>query len=165
MKHLKNLLLGLTLVGLLYVTSCGKKGKNTPEPVGKEVSEALAATNWAPTTGGVTNEGTPRDEWANFRLSFTPNADFTGGTYTATGLPVEDENQLVWKPSGSWLFDTNGTNLNLGKIIRNDGVEINVTVSVNEAKTSGTLNLSFTIPEPAARIQGFTGAWVFNFNF
>jgi hypothetical protein len=165
MKHFKNVLLGLSLLGLIAISSCGKKKNPTPDPPGKLTAESLAATAWAPVAGGVRNDGTPRDEWANFRLTFTANANFEGGTYTTTGLPAEDTNQLVWKSNGTWEFKKNGNNLVLGTIVRNDGVEMNVTVNVNEAKTAGTLSLSFTIPEAGARIEGFTGPWVFNFAF
>jgi hypothetical protein len=167
MKHLKNFLLGLTLVGLVFTTSCKKDKNPEPEPPGKITSEALAKAIWVPTSGGILNDNTPRDEWSNFTLRFTVNAAFDGGTYTTTGLPAEDVDKLVWKQSGTWAFQKNGTTLVLGTIIRDNDTTspVNVTVAVNPAGTSGTLNLSFTVPEAAGRVDGFTGNWVFGLSF
>lgn len=167
MKHLKNVILSLTLLGLVIITSCKGGKEPNPEPAGKITAEALAKATWVPTTGGILNDNTPRDEWSNFTLRFTANAAFDGGTYTTTGLPAEDVDRLVWKQSGTWAFQKNGTALVLGTIIRDNDTTapVNVTVALNATGTSGTLNLSFTVPEAAGRVDGFTGNWVFGLSF
>lgn len=171
MKILKNTLALLALSSLLAVMSCGPEP--TPEPPeGQVTAEALAAGSWTPTTGGITNENTPRDEWEGFSASFTANSEFTGGNYTAGPIPSEEDATLVWQSSGTWAFAENSDgSLDLGTIYR-DGdtnVPVSVTVSTDEDAdgnvTGGNLRLEFTIEDPNARTEGFYGLWVFNFEF
>ena len=163
MKFLKNTLVVLAIASLVVLVNCkGKKGKDPdPEPQGKATSELLEAGTWVPTTGGVTNNNTPRDEWDGFTLTLTANADFTGGTYAVSGMPSEADAELVWKSNGgTWAFVKNADDsLDLGKVIK-DGDADNV-LAVTVSATS--LRLQFTVPDPAARVDGFDGAWVFNF--
>ena len=168
MKILKNTLAGLALISLLAVMSCGGGDPDEPEPEGKITAEALAGKSWTPTTGGITNENTPRDEWDGFSVSFTANEDFTGGNYTAGPLPSEDDAALVWQTSGSWAFAENADgSLDLGTIYRdgNTAVPVALTVSSAEDGSTGSLRMEFTIPDPDARIEGFYGLWVFSFTF
>ncbi|MFT4736886.1 MAG: hypothetical protein ACI8QD_001622 [Cyclobacteriaceae bacterium] len=166
MKIFKNVLIALAFVSLTVLLSCGGTDEPDPDPEGKSTAEALAGKSWIPSS--ITNENTPRDEWTGFSVSFTTNDAFTGGNYTAGPLPAEDDAILVWKTSGTWAFKENAdSSLNLGTIIR-DGdtaVEVIITPSVNADGTSGTLRVAFNTPDPAARLDGFFGNWVFNFAF
>jgi hypothetical protein len=166
MKLFRNLLLLLATAFICVQMSCGGDDPD-PIPVAKETAESLSAGTWVPST--VNNEGTPREEWPDFTLTFSANAanDYLGGTYATSGLPSEEDASLVWKTSGSWAFklDENGEPL-LNTIIRdNDGIELTVTVGVDdvEAPTNGNLSLSFTVPEQGSRAEGFFGLWEFSF--
>ena len=174
MKYLSKLLTLLVFLSLVIFISCGGNngGGDDPEPpVGQAVAEQLAAVTWTPESGGVTLDGDARTEWseAGFTLSFDANSDFTGGTYSVQNVPDFEDADLVWNPSGGqWAFDTNGDGeVITDKIIRDgdESVVLSVSVSVDDIEnpTSGTLTLTFTIPEPTNRIDGFTGPWSFRF--
>lgn len=163
MKFFKNTFVILAFASLVVLVNCKKKGGGgeDPEPEGKATAELLSAGTWAPTTGGVTNNNTPRDEWDGFTLTLTANAEFTGGSYSVSGMPSEADASLVWNASGgTWAFVQNSDgSLNLAQVIK-DGDADNV-LAVQVSAT--TLRLAFTVPDPTARLEGFDGDWVFNF--
>ena len=173
MKHLKNTLAASAFISLMIVMSCDPGGTEPEPPVAQEAGTALAAAAWTPTTGGITNENTPRDEWEGFQVSFTVDEgdEYRSGNYTAGPIPVEDDAILVWKTSGTWAFaeNTDGTP-DLGTIIRDGDTAVPVSVTISgekdgEVYTSGNLRMEFTVPQPAGRTEGFYGNWVFNFEF
>ena len=164
MKHLSKLFAFLAVASLVIFMSCGGGGDDPdPEPPGKETAEALAATVWSPSQGGVRLDGQERNEWleAGFTLSFTPNSDFTGGSYTASNLPSTDfpEANVVWPASGTWSFTTDAEgNLNLDEVERQDGV----VASINVSETA--LTITFPIEDPNARVDAVGGQWSFSFS-
>jgi hypothetical protein len=161
MKHLTKFFAFLAVASLVIFMSCGGGGDNPePEPPGKVTAENLASTVWAPTNGGVTLDGDPRTEWSGFTLSFTANSEFTGGSYTASGLPTTEfpEANVVWPGSGTWSFTTNAEgNLNLNEVERQDGV----VATINVSETS--LTITFPIDDPNARVEAVGGQWSFTF--
>jgi hypothetical protein len=175
MKILKNTLTALAFISLIAAMSCNGGGDDPePDPVAKATADVLAAGNWTPTTGGITNESTPRDEWEGFTVTFTANSsdDYKSGTYTAGPLPQEENAALVWKTSGNWAFAENGDGTpNLGIMYRDgdETVPISLTVSGNEDGdgniTGGNLRMAFEIADPNERVEGFYGEWVFSFEF
>jgi hypothetical protein len=173
MKILKNTLAALAFVSLIAAMSCNPDPEPEPDPVAKATADVLAAGSWTPTTGGITNENTPRDEWDGFTVTFTATKadDYKSGTYTAGPLPSEEDAALVWKTSGTWAFKDNNGTPDLGTMYRDgdETVPISLTVSGNEDAdgniTGGNLRMEFEVPDPNARVEGFYGTWVFSFEF
>jgi hypothetical protein len=162
MKYFKKLLAISALFSLLVFMGCGPD--DDPEvPAGKATSDQLTDGTWIPS--GVSNANQPRDEWADFTVSFSSNTDFTGGTYATTGLPSEDTDQIVWKPSGTWEFGEEGTKFNVMIRDGDTDVPVSLVVDTNEDGSEGTLNMQFELVDPNARAEGFFGKWVFAMTF
>jgi len=145
MTVIKNIVVALTLIGIVGLTACG--GGDTPAPVvdpTQEIIDALSKT-WSVSSVTLDNADVTTD-WNGFALTF----DSSKG-YTATAL--NNESILVWPASGSYSFpNANNTN----QILRNDGVEITLS---NVTETSATL--SFQITGRNGRTEGLIGQWVF----
>jgi hypothetical protein len=170
MKIFKNTLAILAFASLVVLVGCKKGGKDTPDPEdpeGKATAEALAANAWTPTA--VSLDDVPRDEWSDFSITFSPNSDFTGGTYSVSGMPTEENSAWVFKPNGgSWEFVENSDgSLDLSNVIKDGDSENVVAIVLNVAddNSSGTLRMTFTAVDPTAKLDGFDGAWVFSFEF
>ncbi|MDH5608792.1 MAG: hypothetical protein OEY56_04880 [Cyclobacteriaceae bacterium] len=162
MKHFRNLATMLAIAILVIFSSCNKKRGSDPEPQGKATSEELTFGTWVPKTGGITNNGTPRDEWVGFTLKFTANTTaYDGGSYTSGPLPQITDIDRVWKTSGTWAFGKNGDQLILGTIYRDNDLSIPVAITVSSAN-GGTLRMEFTVPVLGARTAGIEGTWVFD---
>ena len=149
-KSIKGLFLACTCATLLIFANCGGGGGDDPvaAPTAAQKNATLLDGTWK--LNSVTNEGNPRDEWTGFTLTLSLDDDFAGGTYTASGIPAEDTDKLVWSTSGTFTASSDLTTLT-----RNDGIVMTLVVSET------ALNLSFTVPESGGRVDGFTGAWVF----
>ena len=152
-KTIKGLFFTCACATLLIFANCGGGGGD--DPVAEEPTLTAAAANallldkdWS--LSSATNAGTTRDEWTGFTLKFGIDTDFAGGTYTASGIPAEDTDKLVWSTSGTLTASSDLTTLT-----RNDGIVMTLVVSET------ALNVSFTVPESGGRVDGFTGAWVF----
>ena len=150
MKIMKSLFLACTCATLLIFANCGGGGGDDPvaAPTAAEKNALLLDKDWS--LSSATNAGTTRDEWTGFTLKFGIDSDLAGGTYTASGIPAEDTDKLVWSTSGTFTASSDLTTLT-----RNDGIVMTLVVSET------ALNLSFTVPESGGRVDGFTGAWVF----
>jgi hypothetical protein len=158
MKHVLNLLSVAAVFSLAVLISCGGNDPGEePDPVGKERAEALASATWA--TNSVTNEGTPREEWADFTITFSANSGFTGGTYTTENYPSEDADNLVWKASGQWEFGGDGDNIDINTIYKDGDTENGLSIVVS---AGASVNIEFDVPDPNARAEGFFGKWVFD---
>ena len=151
-KTIKGLFFTCACATLLIFANCGGGGD---DPVAEEPTLTAAAANallldkdWS--LSSATNAGTTRDEWTGFTLKFGIDTDLAGGTYTASGIPAEDTDKLVWSTSGTFTASSDLTTLT-----RNDGIVMTLVVSET------ALNVSFTVPESGGRVDGFTGAWVF----
>jgi hypothetical protein len=151
-KTIKGLFFTCACATLLIFANCGGGGD---DPVAEEPTLTAAAANallldkdWS--LSSATNAGTTRDEWTGFTLTLSLDDDFAGGTYTASGIPAEDTDKLVWSTSGTLTASSDLTTLT-----RNDGIVMTLVVSET------ALNVSFTVPESGGRVDGFTGAWVF----
>jgi hypothetical protein len=150
MKKIK-ILAFLLLGGMITIMSCGPDPVTPPSE--EEVQLGLLAKTWAVTSGAnaVTLDGQDEDgNWTGFTVSFAEN-----GTYTASN--VSEGREVVWPVSGTWAFKGAGTDaVDVNTIVRDDGVEI--TITVDEA----TLKMSFTYTDPGGRTEGTEGAWIFN---
>ena len=151
LKTIKGLFFTCACATLLIFANCGG-GDSDPvaEPTltAAEANALLLDRDWS--LSSATNAGTTRDEWTGFTLKFGIDTDLVGGTYTASGIPAEDTDKLVWSTSGTFTASSDLTTLT-----RNDGIVMTLVVSEN------ALNVSFTVPESSGRVDGFTGAWVF----
>lgn len=166
MNKLSNLFTATTIFALVIFSSCGGEDPGTdpgPDPLADQLELLLnGGAEWAVTTGGIKQDGVAAPEWDNFGLQITGSG--TSGNYTATGRPGADvvpNVDVVWPASGTWEFAdaANADQKDPGKIVRSDGVVINVSV------TSTKLSLTFTIEDTSAgRVNGVTGTWVFEFN-
>jgi len=147
MKLIKYTLLGLTLLGLLTFTSCGKDD-TPPTPQVDPEQEIVDGLNKSWTITSVTLDNVDvTGDWNGFTLTFNGTKE-----YTATALSAESI--LVWPASGSYTFP-NATNANL--ILRNDDIQITIS-----NMTDTTVTLSFTIlGRTGGRKEGLIGGWVF----
>ena len=150
-KTIKGLFLTCACATLLIFANCGGGGDDPQaEPSAAQKNATLLDGTWK--LNSVTNEGNPRDEWTDFTLTLSLDDDFKGGNYNTTNIPDEDT-EGVWASSGTFTASED-----LTVLTRNDGTKITLTVSAS------TLSLSFDISESGGRVDGFTGAWVFNMN-
>ena len=150
-KTIKGLFFTCACATLLIFANCGGGGDDPvaePTLTAAEAMALLLDKDWS--LSSATNAGTTRDEWTGFTLKFGIDTDFAGGTYTASGIPAEDTDKLVWSTSGTFTASSDLTTLT-----RNDGIVMTLVVSET------ALNVSFTVPESSGRVDGFTGAWVF----
>lgn len=151
-KTIKGLFFTCACATLLIFANCG--GDDIEDPAQDftltpaEANALLLDKDWS--LSSVTNAGTTRDEWTGFTLKFGIDTDLATGTYTASGIPAEDTDKLVWSTSGTFT-----ANNDLTVLTRNDGIVMTLVVSET------ALNVSFTVPESSGRVDGFTGAWVF----
>jgi len=145
MTIIKNILLGIALMGIVALTSCGKKDTPAPQvdPT-QAIIDGLSKT-WNVNTVTLDNAAVTGD-WTGFELQFSGSQG-----YTATNLSVESV--LVWPVSGSYTFP-NANNPNV--VERNDGVQITIS---NLSTTTATL--TFNIAGRNGRTEGLIGKWVF----
>ena len=149
-KTIKGLFFTCACATLLIFANCGGGDDPVAEPTltAAEKNALLLDKDWS--LSSATNAGTTRDEWTGFTLKFGIDTDLASGTYTASGIPAEDTDKLVWSTSGTFTASSDLTTLT-----RNDGIVMSLVVSET------ALNVSFTVPESSGRVDGFTGAWVF----
>lgn len=135
-------LIALTLVLGVLVTGCKK-----PPPVTKtdeELQIEKLTGTWKLQAGAnavtidITNDVTTN--WTGFTLTLGNKTYQTSSSSEA----------LVWPSSGTWDFGTNVTTL-----VRDDGVEISVSV------TDTSLQLQFDYSASGGRLNGIEGNWVF----
>ena len=150
-KIIKTLFFVGSCAALLIFTNCGSDDDDDGGEVTLSAAEAnalLLDKDWS--LSSATNAGTPRDEWTGFKLKFDLDTDFSGGSYTASGIPSDEGANLAWSTSGTFT-----ANNDLTALTRNDGIVMTLVISET------ALNVSFTVPESSGRVDGFTGAWVF----
>ncbi len=146
MKKLKFLPFVLIL-GLAVLASCDDD--DDPKPTAEEIQTALLVGTW--NNSSVTYDGaTDAGDWSAFKVVLGD------GTYTSSAVSTGREK--VWPAQGTWAYDGAGTdNVNVNKLIRDDGVEIAITVSET------ALKMTFTYDEDIhGKNDGIDGAWVFN---
>ncbi len=137
------------LLGLVILSSC--KGDDPVPPSAEEVQLGLLAKTW--NNGTVNLDGTTdQGDWSAFKVTFTD------GSYTSSGVSAGRE--LVWPTSGTWGFKNAGTaDVDVNKIVRDDGVEISI--SVSESSLTMTFAYDESINGRVAGINGIDGDWVF----
>ena len=149
MKNLsKSYLAAIAMImALSFISGCNN---DDPEPSAKEKQTDLLAKKWNIETevNSVTVNGDDdTDHWPGFTVTF-----YSNGTYVASNISEERLN-AVWSSSGDWQFKSD-TNLNT--IVRDDGVEINI--SIDEAN----LSMSFSYAQSNGRVSAIDGEWVFH---
>lgn len=141
--RIKFSLIALTLVMGVLVSSCKKDPAETKTPEETQI-EKLTGT-WV-LNSGVTNPVTldgnaPPQDWTGFVLTLGDKS------YQSTNAA----DALVWPANGTWAF---GANVNT--LVRDDGVDISVTVS------DTSLGLRFTYTASGGRFEGIEGVWDFD---
>ena len=86
----------------------------------------------------ITNDVTPN--WTGFTLTLGNKS------YSSSNSPEV----LIWPASGTWDFGAN-----VSTLVRNDGVEITVSV------TDTSLQMQFDYSASGGRLNGIEGNWVF----
>ena len=135
------------IMALSLISGCSK---DDPEPSAKDKQTDLLAKKWNIKTevNSVTlNGGDDTDNWTGFTVTF-----YSNGTYVASNISAERLN-TVWSSSGDWQFKSDS---DLNTIVRNDGVEINISI------VETNLFMSFNYTQPNGRIAGIEGDWVFD---
>lgn len=138
------------LLGLVILSGC--KDDPPVEPSAAEKQLALIIGTW--NYSSVTYDNVPdAGDWSNFTVTFT------NGGYSTSG--VSDGRELVWPSSGDWQFKDAGTDaINVNTLVRDDLVEMSITVD------AANLTMSFTYNEGingrSSGINGIDGPWVFN---
>lgn len=159
-------LLFISLVTTLgFVLSyCGPDPAPEPTPSELQLEKLAGAYNQSGSRTWTVNEVTFQGsedrttEWktTDFRLTFTTSGTLTGNTYSTSGVVTPGP----WPLSGSWSFGGTAENPNINQVLRNDGLEISVSVSET------TLSLTFTFDESVhtgGRVEALSGEYVFTF--
>ena len=137
----------ITLLATALLTSCKDGGGTDPDPAQAQL-EKLSKT-W--TTVSVTFGGSEdrTTDWSAFTLTAT-----AAKTYTTTNAFSPGP----WPASGSFDFAMNGDQADINKLVRNDGLEIGITV------TETDLTMTFTYDDTAhsgGRTEIVNGQYVF----
>ena len=144
MKQIKNITLAFLFI--IVITSCEEN--DPPELVDdaqQEMIDALSKT-WS-TSSVLQDNNSVSGDWSDFRIQLTENMGYTSNSST-------NEQKLIWPISGSYTFpDVDNPN----KILRSDGVEINLS---NVTETSATLSFQIT-GRSNGRSNSLIGEWVF----
>lgn len=153
MKKLSNLLAALVFVSLVIFISCSSDGGTPVDPA--VVQAELLSGSWSVNQSQIGYDGgtSPDGDWSSFALSVTANADGSGGSYSASGVPDGFSN--VWANSGTWTF--NGTDVD--EIVRTPD---NLVLDINSV-TATSLTLEFTVVDDGGRTAGIAGVWTFPF--
>lgn len=164
MKRFTQLLTASIIFSLVIFVSCKKKGGGEdPEPEDKrDAVGTILSKTWTPSS--VTKDALPRDEWADFKITFAYNTTTDKGNYTLVGVPTDNGGSDVWgDPTAiTWTFGGTADAPVFTTITRSDGIE--VTASYDDNSDPTTLkSLSFTITNAANRTEGFNGKWEFSF--
>ena len=139
-------LIALTLVMSVVIISC-KKTTTTPKTDEELQIEKLTGT-WVLDSSEplpVTIDGNdPSQDWTGFTLTY-------GSKTYSTNTSASLGDVSVW-PSGAGTWDFGA---NVSTLVRDDGVEITVTV------TDTSLQLQFDYSDTGGRLNGIVGNWVF----
>jgi len=135
----------LIIVAIMH----GCKGSNPEGPTVEEEQIRKLTRTW--TTESVTfggNEDRTAD-WSAFTLTVSGSK-----TYTTTGTYSPGP----WPASGTWDFFKNGDAVNINKVVRDDGLEVSITV------TETALTMTFTFNDAdhkGGRTEAVNGEYVF----
>ncbi len=152
MPNIKNLILALVCVGLVFLQACGG-GSTPPTPEEQRLIDlALGPTGVVWNMTSVTFEGSPSTDFIGMTLTLRLG-DPTNAYATTNGDPV-------FGSTGTWAL--NGTSLT--EVIL-DGNADNVFVISNfdPESTPATLTLTVNWTDPGGTIEGTNGTYVFNF--
>ena len=134
------------ILALSLISGCNS---DDPEPSAKEKQTDLLAKKWNIKTEvkSVTLNGDDdTDNWPGFTVTF-----YSNGAYVASNISAERLNN-VWSSSGDWQFKSDS---NLNTIVRDDGVEIIITID------EANLSMSFNYSQSNGRVSGIDGEWLF----
>lgn len=132
----------MLLIAFLSVFAIYGCKDDDPQPTQEELKiKALTGTWSVGTTGSVLLDETPTSEWKDFTLTMADR------TFTSATM-----HERIWPATGTWNFD----NGNLNRMVRNDGVMMDISRSGN------MLILDFMISEASGgRPQGINGNYKF----
>ena len=158
-------LLATLSIGLMVVTSgCGNNGNDAATPAELQLERLVssyttsASKTW--TVSEVFFDGTENrtGDWTGFAITLSSTGGVTGThSYSTTG----GLSGGPWPPIGSWEFGGTVDNPNINQIIREDNLEIAVTVSDNE------LTMTFIFDNAihtSGRVDAVNGEYSFTFS-
>jgi len=139
----------LSIIAFTLILGVMINGCKTDPPKTKtdeEIQTDKLTGTWVLETGGtnpaVTIDGNDVSaDWSGFTLTL---GDKTYQTSSA-------DSPEVWPASGTWAYETN----DVSKLIRDDGIEISVSVS------DTSLQLQFIYSASGGRLAGIEGPWIF----
>lgn len=141
-KYLKFITALSCLTVLLICSSC-KDDKETKSPVEEQLQTLVNGSPWILAGNTVLKDG------------FDVSSQFTGFTLTFSESNFSTTNSLpsAWPNAGTWQF----VNENPNKIIRGDGVEIDLQLADNK------LILNFMVSDPNSGGRGLSVAGEYQF--
>ncbi|MDH5399568.1 MAG: hypothetical protein OEX02_15570 [Cyclobacteriaceae bacterium] len=145
---------GLVVIGILavLVATNGCKPKPTDEPTPEEAQTTKLSRSW--TANKVTFNGTEdrSADWSGFTLTVAADGKYSTSNAFSPG---------PWPASGTWAFAADGSAVNINKVVRDDGLEISISVSDTD------LTLTFIFNDAVnngGRVDAVNGEYVFEMN-
>ncbi|MDH5397929.1 MAG: hypothetical protein OEX02_07275 [Cyclobacteriaceae bacterium] len=138
----------LLLASLFLTKGCKKPVEEGPSPAEQQITNI--SKSW--TVESVTFQGSEdrTADWAGFTITIT-----SGKTYSTSGAFSPGP----WPASGTWDFvQDNGGTVNINKIVRDDGMEVSISVS------AAALTMTFTYNDTVnngGRSDAINGEYVF----
>ena len=153
------------VLGVMFLfTACGPGEGNEPTPAELQLErlvgdyKASSSKSW--TVSEVLFDGSENRtaDWTGFTITMSTTGTISGThSYTTTGGLAGGP----WPGSGSWEFGGTVDNPNINKIIRDDGLEIAITV--NDSQLTMTFIFDNNI-HTSGRIEAVNGEYSFTFN-
>ena len=140
----RNIINILFLLIATFSLGCGDRGVDPGEPTALEIQLELLKNNnksWSTTSGSVIKDG------------YDVSSQFSGFALKVDNFTYTTTNGLdsAWPRSGTWEFSNNNPN----KIIRDDGVLMDINLLNNE------LALTFNVSGINGRVKGIDGEYTF----
>lgn len=159
MKQFTRILAALVFASLVIFISCKKKKGGDPDPL-EERAKLFASATWVPGTINLKNEG-EREEWADFKLTFTNNynAEQGAGQYILEGVPSADGADAVLGANGThtWRFEESNKKVILVDIGNGEEARLfEIAVSTEQ------IFFQVLVDGSGSRVAGFEGTWIFN---
>ncbi|MDH5399917.1 MAG: hypothetical protein OEX02_17320 [Cyclobacteriaceae bacterium] len=137
----------LLVASLFLMNGCKKPVDDAPSPEEQQVTRLSKTWNVESVTFGGSEDRTA--DWSGFSLTVTANK-----TYSTSGAFSPGP----WPTSGTWDFAQDGDAVNINKVVRDDGLE--VSISVSETALTMTFTFDDTIHN-GGRAEAVSGEYVF----
>ena len=147
LKQLSTLATILLLATLPITQSCKDPGQGTPTAEEQQIEKLTKTWTVESVTFGGSEDRTT--DWSGFTLTVTGNQGYSTTNAFSPG---------PWPASGTWSFATTGGTADINKVLRDDGLEIAITVSAT------SLTMTFTYDDTThqgGRTEAVNGEYVF----